>query len=267
MILGLVMLAAAAWKVLYQDEPAYEGKSLDRWLYGYFNEGDHVAMTNAVRQIGTNAIPTLLGMINRTRKPRSAAFGKVDAWWFSHVSASQSCQRWLPRWIVFPFWQSDHAKHSRDKAMLGFSILGAEAHSAVPALAEMYEKTTSPAIRDACCQALIAVDPTGQTAIPLFLQSARKADEDTRFIAGCGLSQLPCEPRLWVPILSSSLEATNPGYRGLALMHFTEIGPAAKGAVPQIVPLLKDPNGSVRLLARRALKAIDPETAVQEGVK
>jgi len=60
----LVAIAGViAWQVLHLREPAYQGKRLSVWLQNYSPDGDSPEVDDAVRTMGTNVIPTLLGML------------------------------------------------------------------------------------------------------------------------------------------------------------------------------------------------------------
>src|SRR5579862_6987208 len=65
-ILVVVVILAAAVGILWLGwrlprEPVYQGKRLSIWLQGY--QTNRVQMTEAVRAIGTNSIPTLLRLL------------------------------------------------------------------------------------------------------------------------------------------------------------------------------------------------------------
>lgn len=54
------------------------------------------------------------------------------------------------------------------------------------------------------------------------------------------------------------------GHAALALGHY---GTDAKPAIPQLIGLLKDKGKGVRNCAVLAIKEIDPEAAVESGLK
>jgi hypothetical protein len=45
------------------------------------------------------------------------------------------------------------------------------------------------------------------------------------------------------------------------------MGPAARPALPQLLPLIRHPDAAVQEAARAALKSIDPATAIKIGVR
>src|SRR5690242_12224993 len=75
MVIPLLFFAAVAglfWAVLPPTEPSYDGKTLSYWLAQYEGIGSAGADTKepkaiesreAIRHIGTNALPTLLRML------------------------------------------------------------------------------------------------------------------------------------------------------------------------------------------------------------
>jgi hypothetical protein len=125
LILSVVIAAFVAAIVAItwpkEEEPVYHGKSLSQWMNIYcrpmHNEGDRLEAEEAVRQIGTNAIPWLLKWIGKHPPAWSRAVGD------SRVS-------WSPASRVISALQ---------KRAFGFQILGPSASNAVPALANMLD--------------------------------------------------------------------------------------------------------------------------------
>jgi hypothetical protein len=123
----LVMLGALLWILLNpgEREPVYQGKTLTYWLSDFWPgrnptpekvEQDKLA----VRQIGANAIPTLLKWISARDGPIKQ---KVVTWISRHP------------WVPFRLESSVDKNMS---ALNGFMILGkSQAGSAVPALVEI----------------------------------------------------------------------------------------------------------------------------------
>jgi HEAT repeat protein len=252
-----------------QREPTYNDKRLTTWLRGYYSLEDRAEITNAVRQLGSHAIPKLLNMIARAEEPRSPGLSKFDLWWFRHITSQSRNLSWFPQWIAYPPWLIGPAERQKDgvSALLGFRILEAKGQPAIPDLATIFESSSSPQVRDLACSALVAVDPTGHRVIPVFMRNATNSDENVRFLAVFGLSQVHCPPRLLVPILVSCLESSNLLYRTSVLRQLGENGPEAKDATPHIIALLNNPEQSVRAFASEALKRIDPEAAAKAGVR
>ena len=110
-----VSLAAIAGVVLWQAsgprarEPVYQGKGLRVWLSeNYYarpalNGPGLEAARSGLRQIGTNAIPTLLDLL---RKKDSALVAALSHLWERHIIFSHYP---LPSWLRFPSWYRTRA--------------------------------------------------------------------------------------------------------------------------------------------------------------
>src|SRR4051812_21119456 len=137
-ILAIVIAAlvgGAVWQVVRprQREPVYQGKPLSFWLGAPYSNRDYRVTTReveeALSQIGTNAIPTLLQSL---RAKDSALTSKI-----LDLAEKQ-------RFITIrhtPAWQQN------GEAAIGFQILGASAKEAVPALIEIYNQNISGSSR------------------------------------------------------------------------------------------------------------------------
>ena len=257
--LALIGLAFALLHLSREQEPVYQGKTLRGWLRGYCNGGDHVAISNAVLQIGTNSLPTLLGMLTKTN---STAFCKFDIWWLHHVSSQR-----LPDWVTYPAWHRNSAAVLNSEAHLAFRILGTNARPSLPALIQIYEDHTSMDFRQSVGMTLTAVDPTGETVLPLFLRDATNANPEVQYVAACMLSDLHYDSRVVVPALISALTAPHLGCRAMAAERLADLRAEAESAVPSLITLLGDTNRIVRYYAARALKRIDAKAAARAGVK
>src|SRR6266481_3095062 len=142
-----------AWQVRRLREPVYQGKRLSLWLQNYSPDGDSPEVDEALRTIGTNAIPTLLAMLqakDSTLKLELAALGL-------HYTPAET-------------------RHMR--AEKGFTALGADASNAVPALIEIYKQNVSPSARRAAANALVEIGPGAKEAIPALIKSAGNTNSD-----------------------------------------------------------------------------------------
>jgi hypothetical protein len=126
-----VMLATIAglivWQVLREREPVYQGKGLRVWLKEARQEKRQAIQQGkaeaAVRQIGTNAIPTLLDML---RKRDSLLAGKSLNLLKRHPREFARLPAWLrERLFVWLDWNDDG--NVKSEAERGFEILGADA--------------------------------------------------------------------------------------------------------------------------------------------
>jgi hypothetical protein len=263
-VLLVAFLAFIAWKNLYHREPSYKGQTLSTWLWSHHNGGDPVEVTNAVLHIQTNAIPTLLDMVCRTES--SSSFALAD-WWDRHVI--QGHPR-LSSWMLYLSWWKKRGTVLADEAALGFEILGSSGRSALPTLVQMYERNVALLAEAApghgrnmavlaqsqIARSLIAVDPTQESAIPLFVRDATNSNETIRSVAIAALANVHCEPRLVVPALVTSLSDSNVFIRVVASQGLGSFGPDAQEAVPALMTASSDTNWLVRLRAGEALNRI-----------
>jgi len=262
-ILLVTLLIAAvgfvSWLILSQpSEPVYHGKPLSYWCDQYARS--YAPMPNmasvkqteiAIRTIGTNAVPTLLGLFNA----RDSKF----------------------KLKLIQLFQKQHVINIKLKyggtrqkeGFYGFLALGALAKSAVPALLEIYNEDR-PGTYDNFLEtaALIAnMGPAAADAVPQFVKATTDTNFQVRFIAVLTLSRIRARPDLCVPALTASLRDPYETLRRTAALCLVDFGTNAQPAVPELTRLLADPDSEVRNAAAEALKEIDPEAAAKAGVK
>jgi hypothetical protein len=277
----VAVLGGVAWLVLRpgETEPVYQGKPLSVWLrsfdMGTAKEEADVA-ADAVRHIGTNALPMLLEMIR-----------SKDSKWESiviEVNRRQSLVH-LPLELGLA---------RRMRAASAFHALGAEARPAVPALVEVLfnnpDNTEAslalvaigPEAIPPLMQALTNGDPKIRTVavitlggmsfdadgvVPVLIKSLKDEDRSVRFSAALSLGEFPQKSAAIVPALTASLEDKDAKVRTSAIYALSCFGREAQMASSAIQKALNDPNNSVRRAAAKALKKIDPEAAAKAGVK
>src|SRR5438045_5789104 len=107
-VLLVAVIGVIAWEVLlsHEHEPVYQGKRLSVWLRDSSGTSE---LTNAVRQIGTNGIPTLLKML---RKRESPSVSKLIGLWDRHIARTP----YLPGLVRYPDWYLNQAQHVNDSA-------------------------------------------------------------------------------------------------------------------------------------------------------
>lgn len=119
---GIVLLVAICWP---QSEPHYQGKPLSVWLRGF--ESDNVKArgrsAEAVRQLGTNALPQLIAQL---REPVS----RGESRWRQCLRTLLSKQSFIKITIPRP-------PDTRIEALAALDALGPNAGGAVPALEDL----------------------------------------------------------------------------------------------------------------------------------
>ncbi len=251
-VLLFATVAGIAWP--REREPIYEGKPLSVWLQGYDSAKNQVAWQKtdeALRQIGTSAIPTLLVMLRRSdsapwkRKFLDLAY-KQHWIKFNHIIA------WRQNW-----WAAN-----------AFAALGADASAAVPDLINLYETPVSSPSQRYTAMALGKIGPAAKMAIPSLLRTvSTSTEEEVRASAVFALGGIHAEPERVVSVLIKCLGDPSIEVRSEAAEGLGNFGENAKPAVPALVVLLQSPNQDVMNRAKAALLRIDAEAAARAGVK
>ncbi len=192
--LVLLALGVMVWLMIFmqRSEPVYQRRRLSAWLAAY---PESISSTNkqllpqvddAVRHIGTNAIPTLLQML---RARDSALTLKL-------LALAQ--RQHFIKFHFVPAWQRNL------QAAAAFSALGAEGRDAVPALMKIYDENISPGSRLAAVSALGNIGPAAKEAEPFLLRVATDTNipldsHSVRLTALSSLAWVRARPESAVP--------------------------------------------------------------------
>lgn len=248
-VLFFGVVGAVAWLAVRarEPEPVYQGKSLSEWVTNY--NGNFVRwedMTEAVRQMGTNAIPTLLRKMRardtRLKDQLIALARKQHVIKVSHTPASVL----------------------NEEGERGFLALGADGRDAVPALAELYQwNSSNPKLRCSLAKVLGGMGPAAKQAVPALIQGLGDTNNAACASAIIALGRIHSEPGLAVPALVKCLGRQD-GYIPLRVAYtLAEFGADAKPAIPALVQLLQGSDENVRTAVQIAVKRIDPEAGVK----
>lgn len=242
-VLLIAIVAGVGLAIFHHPEPDYRGHTLSYWLQQY-NEVQDVRRfrqpDEAIRAIGTNALPHILSDLGRT-----------DSELVRMVSRSASRHHW----IKLPIYGENHYWAP---ALMALKALGSEATPVLPGLQKLLQdgRTTDdaamgffligpaaiPALEEACSNTNLAVRIKAATVI---------AKIKTRANVGVGYgwhkSPLNGKPVLYV------------GWAVLAL-------PSEKVATPALIGLLANTNRDVARAAGEALKEVDPTEAAKSGL-
>jgi len=265
LLISIAAFVCLRWVYGRNQEPVYQGRPLTMWLHDYLgwdtSPGEWAQAKDradyAVRQIGTNAIPTLLELVSETN---SASMSKWVDLWDRHIERMS----FLPVRVRHPDWYKNMARYHNMEGEVGFKILGADACGAVPNLMSIYEKSIAmDSIAAMDCQAAVSrsLIDIGASAIPSVMRWAASSNETQRIDAVYVLSHIKAQPSVVIPVLVASLSHTNFEVRLLAVEGMGRFGTEAQSAIPALVKVLGDSNGQVRRAATNALKAVDAEAA------
>ena len=176
-VLGLAAASGIGWLALRDGAPRYGGKPLHVWLadFDLSRSQRPEKATEAVRAIGTNALPFLDRMI-RTE----------DSLWRKALIALNNRQSFIQLEIT-------EARVIRYRAIEGYRVLGPNAKASVPALIHILDFEPSAEVRADVAAALGAIGSEARTAIPVLLKAANQdqnPDVRTHAIMAVGDIQL-----------------------------------------------------------------------------
>jgi hypothetical protein len=256
----IVLLGGLAWWLLRPGEPSYKGKTLSAWLEDYgpsqgpeekYGTGYRYSpqTEEALRNIGTNAIPTLLLMVRAKDSPLKS---KVMEFLGRHD------------WIKIKL---SPASDKNRAACDAFRVLGAQAKTAVPELVRDYETNKSANSAWIYTYALGCIGPAATDAIPPLLRGLGVTNSARRLDIVVALGQIHGEPERVVPELEKLLGDPRMLMREFTVDALGFFGTNARSAVPDLTAMLNDRDLRIRNAATNALKQIDPEAAAKAGVK
>jgi HEAT repeat protein len=252
-LLAVLLIAVAGivyWRIAAPPEPAYAGESLSQWLKEYDPRlfiANKDEVDDAIRHIGTNAVPTLLEML----RSRDSAI-------------KSSVQDWGERKDI---WFFNRAEDRNVEAARGFEILGDSAKDALPALIAIYEEKISPESQSATAYALGFIGPAAQKAIPQLLPDVTNSNKALSLSVVWSLGRICSAPEVAVPALVEALDDTDRGIRWEAAYALRNFGTNASAAVPALLKARNTQDKLIKGMAAEALTAIDSEAGPSAGTK
>ncbi len=266
-------IAVLLWVNRSEPEPQYEGRTLSQWVDSLQPANPTAEATNAICQIGTNALPYLLRWMSYDpSKFRNQLLRLV----FKLPGRP-------PRFLALPAVRSANAEFA-------LGILGANARPAIPRLVELAitsrgdsrcvisvrsiarigrdalpllmvatNREARPATRYLAIHALATECTNGESAVAALVPTLDDSDPDVAAQAAYAMSMFPLDsPLPVVPALIAKLQSTNPELRGFAVAGLGSYGTRAASAVPILKPMLLDTSHSVREEVTNALLRIAP---------
>jgi hypothetical protein len=173
-IVFVALIGAIGWQVVKpnEPEPIYKGRTLTSWLKDW-DAGPVTALTvgpstlysrdnpetaEAVRQMGTNAFPTLLRLLR----------AKDSALKFKAINLLGRVDERLVRRMDATYWNC--------AAIFGFKALGTNAQAAVPELVRIANQNISVVSRSGAVQSLGYIGPPAKQAVPEVMRWATNKD-------------------------------------------------------------------------------------------
>jgi HEAT repeat protein len=280
--LALVLSGGLFGCVTKPNEPLYQGKPLDDYLDGFAkgNEEDLPISIEAVRHMGTNAIPRLHRLLHSRDyflkntakrilvKIRWLKFRARPEAWFVRKEAAIACQVLAtnaePLTPDLIDLLGDEAAGS--DASYALALIGP---AAVPALTNAL---ASPDIRiqDNAIESLRNMSASytnNAVIINAFITLLRSSNVDIRCMSADCVGKIRKEPGIVIPALIENLTDTNTNVREWAGGAIISYGDQVKPFVPALLNDLNGTNQYAQYEAAIIIKRIDPETAVKAGLK
>jgi hypothetical protein len=166
-VLAVGAVGVLVWLALRGPaEPVYKGKRLSVWLEGYdYYRTNWVTdqlgkreADEAIHDIGTNALPLLLSMLQTRDSDLKLKLVKL--------AKKQHLIR-----VNFVT-----ARERAFQAAQAFQILGASGSNAVAALNEIFDRDISPSSQDSAAVALGSIGPAASNAVPSLLRGLSKTN-------------------------------------------------------------------------------------------
>jgi HEAT repeat protein len=251
----ILFAGVAAWLLLQPGEPVYEGRPLSYWLATYadfapYDRQKREKAEEAVRHAGTNAVPTLLRILQA-----------------SDSDLKYKVNEWASKQHIIKIKRIS-AANRYNEALSGFEILGPKAKVAVPALMDIYERNYSRSSQNIVLMVLMTIGPGAAEAVPMLAKQTNNPNAFNRLDATFALGVIhSSSDHLAVSALIQFLHDADPAVRrnaANALWHFSDA--EASRAIPTMVEALKDPDRYVRESAARLIRRLDPKTAIKEGI-
>lgn len=250
-VVGIVL--AWVWMPSRPGEPVYQGKTVTEWLdlglrLGRGPTGRSVC-DEPIRNIGTNAIPTLLVML-AARESRIELI--INNWKVRFLKNASSLSR---------------AEAQRARGVFGFEILGERGKPALPELISLLQSRNTESQRLPIIRAIQAVEMFPIAALPEFLKIAETGEGFEQSAVNGIFSSMDAFHELTVPMLADELSSPNNEARAASAKFLGRFEHAAQAAVPSLLKALQDSDMVVREAATNALRHIDPEAAAKAGIK
>lgn len=229
------VVVLAALSVMFPREPTYHGRRLSAWLRELEHGWPQITERNApareaVRHLGTNAVPHLLKMLRAQDPP-----------WKTEVIG------WLQDKCNID-WSFSLANVQWHRATIGFDVLGRAAEPAIPELRAMIAEADD----DISLRAMGALRCIGgPQTLPFFLDALDSTNLMVRGEAIAALGSFRSRGGEAVPRLVKDLESNETILRGQAARALGEIAMDADAAVPALTRCLSD--GTVGVKAAAAL--------------
>lgn len=252
MVLALTVAlgSVGGWFLFHHEkaaDPIYDGKRASEWIRELDSPSPGVSASanDAIKAIGTNAVPQLLiEASSHDSAPKAIAIALIKK------------QSLLKLHIVS---DSDH----QSRALRGLCALGTNG-----ALAVAQGLTNSHKwIRHGCVGQWDMCTYYPEIVFEPLFDRLRDPEPSIRARAANALGMLHQQPERVVPVLIALLRDHDEWVRCMAALGLDLYGEQAKPAVPALLASLTNCSSTFRTFAAPAVQRLDPQAAVQAGIK
>lgn len=252
------------WRFLNRtaEEPSHGGHPLSYWLQQYEPDtkaGAYIPFRPsaksvvAIRQIGTNALPTLLQWMTR---PETGIKGSIV------TLVNDNRIPFFARRMLFPAYPKDYHP---DWAILTFRVLGPDAETATSSLAQMLY---APNNARWAVMALCAIGPQGATALEKTLPAIGDGILRANIISQLEHGITPSLERYYAPFLAEQLNHDSHSAVRMSIAQVLgKLTNSATVVVPALTKALQDRDGGVRLSATQSLAHFRAEASGDGAVE
>jgi hypothetical protein len=227
LLLFLILIATTFRLSARAAEPSYNGKPLSEWLLilkiGNTSTGerveDDIEAREAVRQMGTNAIPTLLDILGANDRSKGWVLSKLKSKGFREMYHN-------------PNVPTDDL---HDTGVMAFGLLGTNAIPAIPKIKKLLDdwETCSGA-----AQVLVGLGPAGWDTLTNGLYNS---DDNVRGVTLWAIgSKSTMDSNAIARIMIAALKDPDMVNRTTAIRYLGGKNPAV--AIPALLPLLDNPK-------------------------
>ena len=251
-LLIIVTVLALSLILILRDEPSYQNRELSSWITDLpppitiapvggpiaplirpLLTQKEKAAGEAIRAIGTNALPMLVRMARRNDSRMSS---RVIAW--------INKQKFLGLKIT-------PADQRRVEACSALQELGLQA---IPAWTELFLDEKIPLKTRQLAAVSLAHVRNVNSSGPLF-------PDNYRAYSAMNTSLQPLRDQAW-RALAKGLDSTNAAMRSNTASYVGGFGPQAKEAIPKLLEHTEDPDPGVRAACIAAMSRCEPDTAL-----
>ena len=264
-------LGFAAYSGMASDhEPVYQGITFSEWAnrldpHGAYIVGQEPPEVLAIREIGTNAIPTLLKWIvsnepaehshDSEKRPLAPCFypSKPQRATMVFNILGEKARPAIPELTKLAMRYSDHERV--DRCIDALSSIGTEA---LPSFRVILANGSTSA-RWSALSYLAVFHSNAVVALPEAIQCLISKNEDLSWKAASELSNLKIPANVLVPALTNAMSSASSPSRARIIRTLFWLNPSAESAIPALRVALVDRNKQVRSEATNALQKIAPQ--------